>query len=173
MNSMGLRQSPCGVPELLRKHFLFVAPWILGWIVVLLSRKWIILSSSSWIIPFRMSISKFLLMVSNAADMSMPVMVMAVFSLYIFAASHLWVHTTSEVLRSGRNPLWLFDKYSSTSGLIRFNTIVESVFRIVFKSVIGLRFCGGPLAFPAFCIVIRTPPLILSLPHWLKMMCGI
>ena len=40
--------------------------------------------------------------------------------------------------------------YFSTCGLILSSTIVESVFRMVFSSVIGRRFFGGPFGFPGF-----------------------
>ena len=40
--------------------------------------------------------------------------------------------------------------YFSSCGLILSSTIVESVFRMVFSSVIGRRFFGGPFGFPGF-----------------------
>ena len=63
--------------------FVFVAPLILVFIFVLLNRKRIILSSSSFTI------------VSNAAVIYIPDILMLTSSFSVFAANHLWVQTTS------------------------------------------------------------------------------
>ena len=63
------------------------------------------LSSSSSMMFFRICRRISLSMVSNAADMPIPVIFIFMFSVTVFAASHSWVQTTSEVLRSGLKPL--------------------------------------------------------------------
>ena len=101
-------------------------------------------------------------MVSNAADMSIPVIFIFMFSVTVFAASHLWVQTTSEVLRSGLKPLLLCDRYFSMLGLILSSVSKESTFLKVLRSVIGLKLFGGPLGLLGFGMAIRTPELMSS-----------
>ena len=72
---------------------------------VLLNKNCMSLSSSSSTMSFRICMRISLSMVSNAADMSIPVIFIFMLSVTVFAASHLWVQTTSEVLRLGLKPL--------------------------------------------------------------------
>ena len=104
--------------------------------------------------------SWFLSIVSNAALMSIPEIFMMTSSFSVFAANHLWVQTTSAVLRSGRNPLWLFDRYSSTKGLILFKVMIDKALRNELSRVIGRKLFGGPFFLPGFWMAIRTPVFI-------------
>ena len=107
MKSAGLSPSPWGVPTLLLmlvKGAFISALFILVLMCVLLNKNCMSLSSSSSTMFFRICRIS-LSMVSNAADMSIPVIFIFMFSVTVFAASHLWVQTTSEVLRSGLKPL--------------------------------------------------------------------
>ena len=81
------------------------ALFILVLMCVLLNKNCMSLSSSSSTMFFRICRRISLSMVSKAADMSIPVIFIFMFSATVFAASHLWVQTTSEVLRSGLKPL--------------------------------------------------------------------
>ena len=128
--------------------FVFVAPLILVFIFVLLKRKRIILSSSSFTIVAIMLSSWFLSIVSNTALMSIPEIFMMTSSFSVFAANHLWVQTTSAVLRSGRNPL--FDRYSSTKGLILFKVMIDKALRNELSRVIGRKLFGGPFFLSGF-----------------------
>ena len=96
-NNTGLRLSPCGVPMLLTKGLSFVAPLILVLMTVSLKRKRIILSSSSSTMRSIMSSKICLSIVSKAADMSIPVILISTSSFLALAASHLCVHATSDV----------------------------------------------------------------------------
>ena len=82
-----------------------VAPFTLVFTTVFFRRKRIILCSSSPSVIFKISSRAALSMVSIAEDMSLPVVLISIFSALTFAASHLCVHTTSDVLRSRRNTL--------------------------------------------------------------------
>ena len=97
--------SPWGVPTLLVKGAFISALFILVLMCVLLNKNCMCMSSSSSTMFFRICRRISLSMVSNAADMSIPVIFIFMFSVTVFAASHLWVQTTSEVLRSGLKPL--------------------------------------------------------------------
>ena len=101
-------------------------------------------------------------MVSNAADISIPVILISKCVSAVFAASHLWVQTTSEVLLNGRKPLWFAERYSSTLSLILFRVINDSVFLTVFRRVTGLKFFMGPFCFPGLGNVLIFPLLIFS-----------
>ena len=120
VNRTGFKLSPCGVLTLLVNGFDVEVPFILVSMTVPLIRNYISLSSSRSTIDFTLSRRWRLFIVSKAADISIPEMLIVVSSFSAFAASHLCVHITSAVLRSGRNPLWFLDRYSSTCGLIRF-----------------------------------------------------
>ena len=100
-----LSHSPWGVPTLLVKGAFISALFILVLMCVLLNRNCMSLRSSSSTMFFRICRRIPLSMVSNAADMSIPVIFIFMFSVTVFAASHMWVQTTSEVLRSGLKPL--------------------------------------------------------------------
>ena len=131
-------------------------------IFVLLSRSLTILSSCSSSSMFsRMSSNWVQLVVSNAADISIPLM--STFSSCViehFAATHRWDHTTSAVLLSGFNPLCPDDMYFVTTGHILCRHISESVFLMVFNSVRGLKIFTGPLGLPGFGGVIIPPSFI-------------
>ena len=101
VKSTGLSPSPWGVPTLLVKGAFISTLFILVLMCVLLNKNCMSLSSSYSTMFFRICRRISLSMVSNAADMSIPVIFIFMFSVTVFAASHLWVQTTSEVLRSG------------------------------------------------------------------------
>ena len=126
-NRIGLRLSPWGVPILLVNFFSSLVPPILIFRQVLLRRNRTNLSSSSSMMVSSMLRRVALSIVSKTADMSIPVIVMC----SVFAGSHLCFHATSAVLLFGWKPLWLWEMYFSTCGLILSSTIVESVFRMV------------------------------------------
>ena len=105
VKSTGLCPSPRGLPTLLVKGAFLSALFILVLMCVLLNKNCMSLSSSSSTMSFRICRRISLSMVSNAADMSIPVIFIFMFSVTVFAAIHLWVQTTSEVLRSGLKPL--------------------------------------------------------------------
>ena len=105
VKSTGLSPSPWGVPTFLVKGAFIPALFILVLMCVLLNKNCMSLSSSSSTMFFRICRRISLSMVSNAADMSIPVIFIFMFSVTVFAASHMWVQTTSEVLRSGLKPL--------------------------------------------------------------------
>ena len=90
VKSTGLSPSPWGVPTLLVKGAFISALFILVLICVLLK----CLSSSSSTMFLRICRRISLSMVSNAADMSIPVIFIFMFSVTVFAASHLLVQTT-------------------------------------------------------------------------------
>ena len=96
---------PWGVPTLLVNGGFISALFILVLMCELLNRNCMSLSSSSSTMFFRSCRRISLSMVSNVADMSIPVIFVFMFSVTVFAASHLWVQTTSEELRSGLKPL--------------------------------------------------------------------
>ena len=133
-------------------------------ISVLLSRNCINLSSSSFTISLSMCKSLVRFMVSNAADMSIPVIwTLSLCITLHFAASHRWVHTTSAVLLFGWKPLFLDDDiyiYCKTAGLILPRAVRDRAFLIVFKRLSGLKFLTGPLGFPGLGGVIMCPELI-------------
>ena len=162
VKSTGLSPSPWGVPTLLVKGAFISALFILVLMCVLLNKNCMSLSSTSSTMFFRICRRISLSMVSNAADMSIPVIFIFMFSVTVFAASHLWVQTTSEVLCSGLKPLWLCDRYFSMLGLILSSVSKESTFLKVLRSVIGLKLFGGPLGLPGFGMAIRTPELMSS-----------
>ena len=58
--------------------------------------------------------------------------------------------------------------YFSTCGLILSSTIVESVFLMVFSSVIGRRFFGVPFGFPGFGNSMILPALMSRISCFLK-----
>ena len=95
------------MPILLVNFFSSFVPPILIFRQVLLRRNSTNLSSSSLMMVSSMLRRVALSIVSKAADMSIPVIVMFIFSCSVFAASHLCVHATSAVLLFGRKPLWL------------------------------------------------------------------
>ena len=105
VNRTGLELSPCGVPTLLVNGFDVDVPFILVSMTVPLRRNCISLCSSSSTIDFTISRRWRLFIVSKAADISIPEILIVVSSFSAFAASHLCVHIASAVLRSGRNPL--------------------------------------------------------------------
>ena len=106
VNRTGLKLSPCGVPTLLVNCFDVEVPlFILVSMTVTLRRHCINLCSSSSTIDFTLSMRWRLFIVSKAAGISMPEILILVSSFSAFAASHLCAHITSAVLRSGRNPL--------------------------------------------------------------------
>ena len=104
-NRTGLKLALCGVPTLLVSGFDVEVPYSLVSMTVPLRRNCISLCSSSSTIDFTISRRWRLFIVSKAADLSMPEILIVVSSFSAFAASHLRVHITSAVLRSGRNPL--------------------------------------------------------------------
>ena len=105
VNRTGLKLSTCGVPTLLVNGFDVEVPFILVSITVPLRRNCISLCSSSSTIDFTISSIWRLFIVSKAADISMPEILIVVSYLGAIAASHLCVHITSALLRSGWDPL--------------------------------------------------------------------
>ena len=84
---------------------------IFGKTCVLLSRNLIILCSSSRKNSSAISNILSLLMVSNAADISIPAIKKVVCSSCALAARNLWVQTTSAVLLLGLKPYCVLGKY--------------------------------------------------------------
>ena len=107
MNRPGLKLSPCVAPTLLVNGFGVEVSFILVTITLPLRRNYISLCSSSstivffYYIPGRWRLS----IVSEAADISLPEILIVDSSFSAFANSHLCVHTTSVMLRTDRNPL--------------------------------------------------------------------
>ena len=123
-----------------------------------LRRNCINLRPSSSTIVFNISRRWPLLIVSKAADISMPEVLIIVSSVRAFSVNRIYlcVHIYYAVLRSGRNPLWFFERDSSTCAVIRFRVTIDSAFRSEFGCVIGRRFRGGPFSLPGFWMTIRT-----------------
>ena len=105
MNKTGLKLSPCGVSTLPVNGFDVQVPFIQVSMTVPLRRNCSSLCSSSSTTDFTMSRGWSLFIVSEAADTYMPEILIVVSSFSAFAASHICVHITSAVFRSGRNPL--------------------------------------------------------------------
>ena len=140
-----------------------MAPLTFIFIFVLLSRNLTILSSSSSIMFSRMSCNWVRFMVSNASDISIPVML--TFNSCViehFAASHWWDHTKSAVLLFGWNPLCPNVMYFVTAGRVLCRHISESFFLMVFNSVRGLKVFTGLLSLSGFGGVIISHSFIFS-----------
>ena len=114
-NRIVLRLSPWGVPILFVNFFSSFVPPILIFRQVLLRKNRNNLSSSSSMMVSSMLRRVALSIVPKAADMSISVIVMFIFSCSVFAASHLCVHATFAVLLFGRKPFWLFRKLQDIS----------------------------------------------------------
>ena len=117
--STALNPSPWGVPGFAVKECCWVAPLIFILITVLLSRKRIILTSSSFTISLSMCKSLLRFMVSNTADMSIPVIwILSPCVTLHFPVSHRCVHKRSAALLFGWKPLCSDDIYFKTASLI-------------------------------------------------------
>ena len=108
VNRTGLKLSPRGVPTLPVNGFDVEVSSILVSMAVPLRRNCISLFSSSSTVDFTISRRWRLFIVSKAADLSIPEILIVVSSFSVFAAGHLCVHTTNAVLQSDRNFLWVF-----------------------------------------------------------------
>ena len=86
---------------------LIKVPFIL--VTVPLRKNCISLCSSSSTLDFIITSRWHLFIVSKAAGISMPEIMIVVSPFSAFLANHLCVQITSAVLRSGQNPLWFFD----------------------------------------------------------------
>ena len=89
------------------------------------------------------------------------------FTMLLFAPNHLCAHLISEMLLSGVKPLWLFETYLLTAGLILLSVIKDDLFLMVLGRVIALRFFSAGLE--SFCDVTMSPTLISISSCFLKL----
>ena len=115
-NRLGLRLSPWGVSILLVNFFSSFVPPILIFRQVLLRRNRTNLSWSSSMMVLTVKESCSVYCVEGCWHVYPSNCF--IFSCSVFAARHLCVHATSAVLLFGQKPLWLWEMYFSTCGLI-------------------------------------------------------
>ena len=107
-NNTGLRPFLWGVPVLARKEWCSIAPLTFIFIFVLLSRNLTILRSFSSMIVSRMSCNCVRFMVSNAADISIPVMLTFNSCVIEHVAFRHHLYLYFHVFRTGCYGNWLF-----------------------------------------------------------------
>ena len=101
--------------------------------------------------------SSSLYIVSNALDMSIPVIKMVLPCIWDLAAIHLWAHTTSVVLLDFLYALCDWNRCLLILSYVLSMNIFDSIFRITSSKLTGRRFFTGPSVFFGFWSGSRIP----------------
>ena len=81
---------------------------------------------------------------SNALDISIPAIKMAMSCILVLAAIYLWAHITLVVLLDFLYALCDWDRCLLILSSVLSLKIFDSTFRIIFSKVMGLRYFTGP-----------------------------
>ena len=142
MNRIPLMPFPCGESLLLAK-LIVLAFWSLISRVVFERRALVIVFTSLSKLVLMIWSRYFLLMVSNADNISIPVWCNLLSTFWTFAVIHLWTHTMFAILRPKRYTFWDDETKLMNFSFIRWIIKFDKVLRMIKSRMMGLRWFKG------------------------------